>query len=154
MRALRVPAWSGHTRIAVNNDPERTSVSAGYQVLHRQWRPGDVITLHLDLTPRLTYPDRRVDAVRGCVAIERGPLVYCFEQADKLDGARVDDLAVRLCYRAGGGCGLRAAGETPPAVRVSFWMCSPITVPGRGIDDHFRCRSGLRSLPGARGSHP
>jgi uncharacterized protein len=54
-----------------------------------------VITLHLDLTPRLTYPDRRVDAVHGCVAIERGPLVYCFEQADQLDGVHVDDLAVR-----------------------------------------------------------
>jgi MFS-type transporter involved in bile tolerance (Atg22 family) len=34
------------------------------------------------------------------------------------------------------------------------WMCSPITVPGRGIEDHFHCRSGLRSLPDARGSHP
>ena len=32
-----------------------------------------MITLHLDLTPRLTYPDRRVDAVHGCVVIERGP---------------------------------------------------------------------------------
>jgi DUF1680 family protein len=93
--ALRLPAWSANTRISVNNDPERTLVSAAYQVLHRQWRPGDVITLHLDLTPRLTYPDRRVDAVHGCVAIERGPLVYCFEQADQLDGVHVDDLAVR-----------------------------------------------------------
>jgi DUF1680 family protein len=32
----------------------------------------------------------------GCTAIERGPLVYCFEQADQPDGAQVDDLAVRL----------------------------------------------------------
>jgi hypothetical protein len=54
-----------------------------------------VITLHLDVTPRWTYPDRRVDAIRGCVAIQRGPLVYCFEQADQPDGARLDDLGVR-----------------------------------------------------------
>ena len=47
------------------------------------------------MTPRWTYPDRRVDAVRGCAAIERGPLVYCFEQADQLDGIRLDDLAVK-----------------------------------------------------------
>ena len=26
--------------------------------------------------------DPRVDAVRGCVAVERGPLVYCLEEAD------------------------------------------------------------------------
>jgi uncharacterized protein len=50
--------------------------------------------VHLDVTPRWTYPDRRVDAVRGCAAIERGPLVYCFEQADQLDGTRLDDLGV------------------------------------------------------------
>jgi DUF1680 family protein len=54
-----------------------------------------VVTLHLDMTPRWTYPDRRVDAVRGCVAIERGPLVYCFEQADQLDGTRLEDLVIR-----------------------------------------------------------
>ena len=32
--------------------------------------------------PRVTEPDPRVDAVRGCVAVERGPLVYCIESAD------------------------------------------------------------------------
>ncbi len=93
--ALRVPAWSTSTRISVNNDPERTGVSPGYHILHRSWRPGDVITLHLDVTPRWTHPDRRVDAVRGCVAVERGPLVYCFEQADQLGGTRLDDLVIQ-----------------------------------------------------------
>jgi hypothetical protein len=90
-----VPAWSGSTRISVNNDPERAGISPGYHVLHRPWRKGDVVTVHLDLTPRWTGPDRRVDAIRGCVAIERGPLVYCFEQTDQLDGARLDDLVVK-----------------------------------------------------------
>jgi DUF1680 family protein len=66
---------------------------AGYLRLHQRWRPGDEVALHLDLTPRWTYPDRRVDAVRGCAAIERGPFVYCFEQADQL--VRLDELAVR-----------------------------------------------------------
>lgn len=32
---------------------------------------------------RLTVPPARVDAVRGCAAIERGPLVYCLEQTDQ-----------------------------------------------------------------------
>jgi DUF1680 family protein len=93
--ALRVPAWSASTRISVNNDPERAAISPGYHVLRRTWRAGDTITVHLDVTPRWTYPDRRVDAVRGCVAIERGPLVYCFEQADQLGGTRLEDLAVK-----------------------------------------------------------
>jgi DUF1680 family protein len=81
--ALRIPAWSTGTRLIVNQVPERTVVpDSGYLRLHREWRPGDEITLHLDMTPRWTYPDRRVDAIRGCAAIERGPLVYCLEQAD------------------------------------------------------------------------
>jgi len=93
--ALRVPAWSDGARVAINNEAERVEVSPGYHLVHRSWAPGDVVTLHLDLTPRWTYPDRRVDAVRGCVAIERGPLVYCFEQADQLDRARLEDLVIR-----------------------------------------------------------
>ena len=48
--------------------------------------------LRLEMTPRWTYPDPRVDAVRGCVAIERGPLVYCFEQTDQ--PATLDEVAV------------------------------------------------------------
>lgn len=55
--ALRVPAWSADTRISVNNDPERSVVSPGYHMLHRTWRAGDMITVHLDVTPRWTYPD-------------------------------------------------------------------------------------------------
>jgi uncharacterized protein len=55
---------------------------------------GAVYLLHLDLTPRWSHPDRRVDAVRGCMAVERGPLVYCFEQADQPDGIALGDLAV------------------------------------------------------------
>ncbi|MEU5736548.1 MULTISPECIES: hypothetical protein [Streptomyces] len=50
--------------------------------------------LHLDLTPRLTLPHPRIDAVRGCAAVERGPLVYCFEQTDQQDGVPVDELAL------------------------------------------------------------
>ena len=92
--ALRVPAWSSSTSFTINNSAERTVVpQVGYLRLHREWRPGDEITLRLDMTPRWTYPDRRVDAVRGCAAIERGPLVYCFEQADQM--VRLDELAVR-----------------------------------------------------------
>ena len=81
--ALRIPAWSAATGVTMNNSSERTVASHhGYLRLRRRWNRGDVVTLRLDMTPRWTFPDRRVDAVRGCAAIERGPLVYCFEQAD------------------------------------------------------------------------
>ena len=91
--AVRIPAWSEVTGFRLNDDPERPVPPAGgYLLLRRAWRPGDRVTVELDMTPRVRRPDRRVDAVRGCVAVERGPLVYCFEQADQPAGTRVDDL--------------------------------------------------------------
>jgi DUF1680 family protein len=91
--ALRVPAWSAVTTFKINDSSERTvPPHTGYLKLHQEWRSGDEITLNLDMTPRWTCPDRRVDAVRGCAAIERGPLVYCLEQADQ--SVPLDELAV------------------------------------------------------------
>ena len=37
-------------------------------------------------------PHPRIDAVRGCVALARGPLVYCIEQADHPGDVPVDDV--------------------------------------------------------------
>ncbi|MGH3215252.1 MAG: glycoside hydrolase family 127 protein [Trebonia sp.] len=91
--ALRVPAWSAVTGVTVNNSSERmVPPHQGYLRLRRRWRRGDTIRLRLDMAPRWTCPDRRVDAVRGCAAIERGPLVYCFEQADQ--SVSLEELAV------------------------------------------------------------
>jgi hypothetical protein len=50
------------------------------------------VELSLPMAVRLVRADERVDAVRGCVAIERGPLVYAVEQVDQADGVDVDDL--------------------------------------------------------------
>jgi len=53
---------------------------------------GATVRLTLPMTPRLVRADQRVDAVRGCVAVERGPLVYCVEQADLPAGTLVEQL--------------------------------------------------------------
>jgi uncharacterized protein len=85
--SLRVPAWAqGAT---VDGEP---APAGEYARVRRSWRPGDTVTLELPLAPRLTAPHPRIDAVRGCLAIERGPLVYCVEGADAPAGALLDDL--------------------------------------------------------------
>ncbi|MEU4832002.1 beta-L-arabinofuranosidase domain-containing protein [Streptosporangium sp. NPDC023615] len=81
---LRIPAWSAAGDLTPGPD--------GYAAIRRAWRLGDTFTLDLDMSPRLVHPHRRIDALRGCVALERGPLVYCFEQADQ--DADVEDLAL------------------------------------------------------------
>src|SRR5690606_13208628 len=69
--ALRVPAWADGATL--DGDP----VQAGtYARTTRRFSAGDTVVLDLPLTPRLTGADPRVDAARGAVAIERGPLVY------------------------------------------------------------------------------
>ena len=41
---------------------------------------------------RAIAPHPRVDSVRGCVALARGPVVYCIEQADHATDVAVEDL--------------------------------------------------------------
>jgi len=95
--SLRVPAWSRCARVQAADDPW-VDAAPGYVRLRRTWRRGDEVVLELDMTPRLVAPHPRIDAVRGCLAIERGPLVYCLEQPDAADGVAVED----LCVAAGG----------------------------------------------------
>jgi DUF1680 family protein len=100
--AIRVPGWSSRPQFMLNEAPVVPAVQRGYLVLRRHWQPGDVITCDFAAVPRLTYPGRRIDALRGTAAIERGPLVYCAEQADQTAGLDLEDLALvpgALCDR-------------------------------------------------------
>ena len=93
--ALRVPAWCQSATVTVIRDGSAEVVAASgpgeYTRLTRPWAVGDHVRLDLAMPPRLTVADDRVDAVRGCVAIERGPLVYCLEQTDQTDGIVLED---------------------------------------------------------------
>jgi hypothetical protein len=91
---LRAPAWARGGRVEVAG-VSRSLAGGTTEALRRSWRAGDQVLLELPMDPRMTVPDERVDAVRGCVAVERGPLVYCVEQADLPDGQDVDALVVR-----------------------------------------------------------
>jgi DUF1680 family protein len=97
--SLRIPSWAvaagAEAGITINGRAEDVAAEPGtYARLHRRWARGDVVTLTLPMAPRLTPPNDRIDAVRGCAAIERGPLVYCIEQADQdapVDEVRIED---------------------------------------------------------------
>ncbi|QKV96889.1 glycoside hydrolase family 127 protein [Streptomyces sp. NA02950] len=92
--SLRIPHWAREYEVTVGGEPLAVRARDGWLRLRRRWRPGEVVVLSLPLSPRRTRAAARIDAVRGCAAIERGPLVYCLEEADQPDGVRLDDLAL------------------------------------------------------------
>jgi uncharacterized protein len=90
--SVRVPSWASGATITVEG--QRRDATAGrYAQVERPWRRGDEIVLDLPIGPRWTFPDPRLDAVRGTVAVERGPLVYCMESVDLPDGLDLDRVA-------------------------------------------------------------
>ena len=56
--------------------------SDGYLNLTRRWKKGDKVQIHFDMEPRTVRANHQVEADRGMVAIERGPVVYCAEHPD------------------------------------------------------------------------
>jgi hypothetical protein len=90
--SVRIPAWCGAASMV--SEGVRRSLPTGDRWLRerRTWCPGDSIVVDLDMPARVTEPDPRIDSVRGCVALERGPLVYCLETADLPEGATLEEL--------------------------------------------------------------
>jgi len=81
--ALRIPAWAPAATVRVNGKAGAVSATPGsYAQLERAWRGGDRVDLELDMRPRLLGAHPWIESSRGCLAIQRGPLVYCLEQVD------------------------------------------------------------------------
>jgi DUF1680 family protein len=100
---LRVPGWCEGAAATVHPaqgsngadaEPAIAGVPGSYLRLARSWAAGDRVVLELPLDVRITVPDERIDAVRGCGAVEVGPLVYCFEDHDQPNGVSVDDIVL------------------------------------------------------------
>ncbi|MET0420001.1 MAG: beta-L-arabinofuranosidase domain-containing protein [Actinoplanes sp.] len=77
---LRLPQWA-----AGPDEPEG--------VFRRVFRPGEQVRMELPMRPRWTFPDPRADALRGCAAVEVGPLVMCAESVDQ-EGVPLDEVQV------------------------------------------------------------
>lgn len=96
---LRIPGWVrgsvlpsdlyryadgqelGYT-VTVNGEPVAGELQKGYLLIDRKWKKGDVVEVHFDMKPRVVKANGKVEADRGRVAVERGPLVYCAEWPD------------------------------------------------------------------------
>lgn len=68
--------------VKVNGEPTESALEKGYFSISRQWKKGDVVEVHFDMEPRTVKANTKVEADRGRVAVERGPIVYCAEWPD------------------------------------------------------------------------
>lgn len=91
--SMRIPEWSrGRATIVV--DDVQMQAEGEIVTITRSFAAGDTITLELAMEPRLSTPDPRIDALRGSIAVELGPLVLCAESTDLPVGATLDDVTV------------------------------------------------------------
>jgi uncharacterized protein len=105
---LRIPGWARNEAapsdlyrfldntaepvvLKLNGKPVPLKLEKGYAALNRSWKKGDVIELTLPMSVRRVVANELVNADRGRVALQRGPIVYCAEWPDN-PGGRVRNL--------------------------------------------------------------
>jgi len=117
--ALRVPSWADEVSCSLNSYPLVTEpYKNGYLRLRREWSAGDEIVLELPLKVRTIAPASEIDAVRGCVAYERGPLVYCVEGTELPEFANLDTISVETSDHPTEEAGLTIASDRVVALRL------------------------------------
>jgi DUF1680 family protein len=96
---LRIPGWARNeplpsdlyryadglkprVTLAVNGQAVKYKLVKGCAQVSRKWQAGDLVTLNLEMPVRRVVANPKVNALTNCVALERGPLVYCAEGAD------------------------------------------------------------------------
>ena len=71
----------GYT-VKVNGKEVTSTIEKGYFSIHRAWKKGDKVEVHFDMEARTVKANPAVEADRGKIAVERGPIVYCAEWPD------------------------------------------------------------------------
>lgn len=101
--ALRIPGWASGTvvpsdlydfvikdvepiSIKLNGKPVKYEIKNGYAFIKNQWKEGDKVELVLPMPIKQVTANPLVEADKGKVALQRGPLVYCMEWPDNKDG--------------------------------------------------------------------
>ena len=77
-----VNAQTSDIEVKVNGTAVSYEMHDGYMTISRTWAAGDVISFELPMDVHKTRANDLVEADRGRLSIERGPMVYCIESPD------------------------------------------------------------------------
>ena len=82
---IRHPHWCAENGVEVvvnGRYPKVKRNAGGYIEINRKWESGDQVTIQMPMAVQKLTAHPFVTSNRGRVALRRGPLVYCIEQAD------------------------------------------------------------------------
>jgi len=68
--------------VKVNGSLVTSVIEKGYFSIKRVWKKDDKVEVHFDMEARTVKANPAVEADRGKIAVERGPIVYCAEWPD------------------------------------------------------------------------
>jgi DUF1680 family protein len=91
---LRIPEWCDKGAILKVNGEQMDHLpqNNGYAPVRVVWKAGDTIELNLPMPVRRVKAHPKVEANKGRIALQRGPVVYCLEAVD--NGGRVSHLSL------------------------------------------------------------
>ncbi len=69
-------------KLYINGTESEYNIENGYMTVSRNWQNGDVISFSLPMDVHRVEANTLVKDDEGCIAIERGPIVYCMEEVD------------------------------------------------------------------------
>lgn len=144
---LRIPGWARNQPVpsdlyhyldtstqsptlTINGETIAIQLERGYATIQRRWQSGDRVQLSLPMTVRRVGSHPNIETNRGRVAVERGPVLYCAEQADNaggMDDFHLPDGAVLLPTWQGdllNGCvtlSTAANGDTLTLIPYHLW---------------------------------
>lgn len=92
--AFRIPGWSEKVQVSVNKEATPRMPAPGtYVTVTRQWSRGDKVNIHFPMPVEKVKAHPKVTENSGCVALRRGPVVYCIESVDH-PGADIHNLSL------------------------------------------------------------
>lgn len=91
---LRIPGWATAAGVTVNGQAAGEVRPGSYLAVRRRWAPGDRVELSLPMPIQALTPHPRIAEARGCLALKRGPMVYCLESVDN-PSIDIRDLCLR-----------------------------------------------------------
>lgn len=147
---IRIPGWARNEPVPsdlysfldpseekitlkVNSETLEFAMDKGFARIHRRWKKGDVVELSLPMSVQRVVANEKMKDALGKVALQRGPIVYCLEEADNKGGVLnrhlPDDLKFEVEFKPDllGGINIlksEPTAELPGLVAIPYYAWS------------------------------